>query len=152
MDHDASGRQVSEHDPAKKPAVEPNNDPNGDPNIGFFEQLGQFFRRNMYLFLIVGFALLLLQDVFGTHGVLAMRQSQKEAQGIQKDISRLDEENQRLQNRVKALKTDPAAIERIAREEMKLSRQGEVVFQTQPKASREFQNSSPRPDDPTKKP
>jgi cell division protein FtsL len=148
VDHDASGRQVSELDRAKKPAVEPN----GDPNIGFFEQLGQFFRRNMYLFLIVGFAMLLLQDVFGTHGVLAMRQSQKEAQGIQKDISRLDEENQRLQNRVKALKTDPAAIERIAREEMKLSRQGEVIFQTQPKPSREFQNSSPRPDDSTKKP
>ena len=152
MDHDASGRQVSEHVPAKKQAGEPHNDPNGGPNIGFFEQLGQFFRRNMYLFLIVGFALLLLQDVFGTHGVLAMRQSQKEAQGIRKDISRLDEENQRLQNRVKALKTDPAAIERIAREEMKLSRQGEVVFQTQPKPSREFQNSSPRPDDTTKKP
>jgi cell division protein FtsB len=147
VDYDASGRQVSEHDPAKKQAREPNS----DPNIGFFEQLGQFFRRNMYLFLIVGFALLLLQDVFGTHGVLAMRQSQKEAQGIRKDISRLDEENQRLQNRVKALKTDPSAIERIAREEMKLSRQGEVVFQTQPKPSREFQNSSPRPDDSTKK-
>ena len=148
MDYDASGRQVSEHDSAKKQAREPNS----DPNIGFFEQLGQFFRRNMYLFLIVGFALLLLQDVFGTHGVLAMRQSQKEAQGIRKDISRLDEENQRLQNRVKALKTDPSAIERIAREEMKLSRQGEVIFQTQPKPSREFQNSSPRPDDSTKKP
>jgi cell division protein FtsB len=148
VDHDASGRQVSEHYSAKKQAVEPNS----DPNMGFFEQLGQFFRRNMYLFLIVGFALLLLQDVFGTHGVLAMRESQKEAQGIQKDISRLDEENQRLQNRVKALKTDPAAIERIAREEMKLSRQGEVVFQTQPKPSREYQNSSPHPDDSTKKP
>ena len=152
MDYDASGRQVSEHDPVKKPAVEPHNDPNGDPNIGFFEQLGQFFRRNMYLFLIVGFALLLLQDVFGTHGVLAMRESQKEAQGIRKDMSRLDEENQRLQNRVKALKTDPSAIERIAREEMKLSRQGEVVFQTQPKPRGEFQNSSSRPDDSTKKP
>lgn len=144
MDYDASGRQVSEHDPAKEQA--------GEPSLGFFEQLGQFFRRNMYLFLIVGFALLLLQDVFGTHGVLAMRQSQKEAQGIRKDISRLDEENQRLQNRVKALKTDPAAIERIAREEMKLSRQGEVIFQTQPKPSREFQNSSPHPDNSTKKP
>jgi len=148
VDYDASGRQVSEQDPAKKQAGEPNS----DPNISFFEQLGQFFRRNMYLFLIVGFALLLLQDVFGTHGVLAMRQSQKEAEGIRKDISRLDEENQKLQNRVKALKTDPAAIERIAREEMKLSRQGEVIFQTQPKPTREFQNSSPHPDNSTTKP
>jgi cell division protein FtsL len=148
VDHDASGRPVSEHDLTKKQASEPNS----DPNIGFFEQLGQFFRRNMYLFLIVGFALLLLQDVFGTHGVLAMRQSQKEAQGIQKDISRLDEENQRLQNRVKSLKTDPAAIERIAREEMKLSRQGEVIFQTQPRPANELQNPASRPDSSAKKP
>jgi len=152
VDYDASGRQVNEHDSAKKQAGEPINDPNSDPNMGFFEQLGQFFRRNMYLFLIVGFALLLLQDVFGTHGVLAMRQSQKEAQGIRKDISRLDEENQRLQNRVKALKTDPSAIERIAREEMKLSRQGEYIFQTHPKPANELQNPSPHSDDSTKKP
>src|SRR5580700_7204614 len=144
VDYHASGRPVSGGDTPKTQASE--------PGISFFEQLGQFFRRNMYLFLIVGFALLLLQDVFGTHGVLAMRQSQKEAQGIRKDISRLDEENQRLQNRVKALKTDPAAIERIAREEMKLSRQGEFIFQTQPRRSEEFQNSSPHPDDSTKKP
>jgi cell division protein FtsB len=144
VDYDASGRQVSEHDPIKKQANE--------PSLGFFEQLGQFFQRNMYLFLIVGFALLLLQDVFGTHGVLAMRQSQKEAQGIRKDISRLDEENQRLQNRVKALKTDPAAIERIAREEMKLSRQGEFIFQTQPRPGTESQTSASRPDGSAEKP
>jgi cell division protein FtsL len=148
VDHDASGRQVNEHDSPQKQAGEPNS----DPNMGFFEQLGQFFRRNMYLFLIVGFALLLLQDVFGTHGVLAMRQSQKEAQGIQKDISRLDEENQRLQNRVKSLKTDPAAIERIAREEMKLSRQGEFIFRTQPRPANELQNPASRPDSSAKKP
>jgi len=144
VDYDASGRQVSEHDPIKKQASE--------PSLGFFEQLAQFFQRNMYLFLIVGFALLLLQDVFGTHGVLAMRQSQKEAQGIRKDISRLDEENQRLQNRVKALKTDPAAIERIAREEMKLSRQGEFIFQTQPRPGTESQTPASRPDSSAKKP
>jgi hypothetical protein len=48
---------------------------------GFFEQLGDFFRRNVHWFLVTGFALLLLQDVFGTHGVLAMRRSEKEAAG-----------------------------------------------------------------------
>jgi cell division protein FtsB len=144
VDYDASGRQVSKREPIKKQANE--------PSLGFFEQLGQFFQRNMYLFLIVGFALLLLQDVFGTHGVLAMRQSQKEAQGIRKDISRLDEENQRLQNRVKALKTDPAAIERIAREEMKLSRQGEFIFQTQPRPGTESQTPASHPDSSAKKP
>lgn len=144
MDYDASGRQVNKQDPAKTPASE--------PSVGFFEQLGQFFRRNMYLFLIVGFALLLLQDVFGTHGVLAMRQSEKQAEEIRKDIKRLDDENKRMQDRVKGLKSDPATIEKIAREVMKLSRPGEVIFQTQPKSASELQNPAPQPDSPAKKP
>jgi cell division protein FtsB len=144
VDYDASGCQVNKQDPAKTPASE--------PSVGFFEQLGHFFRRNMYLFLIVGFALLLLQDVFGTHGVLAMRQSQKEAEEIRKDIKRLDDENKRMQDRVKALKSDPATIEKIAREEMKLSRPGEMIFQTQPKAAGELQNPVQHPDTPAKKP
>jgi cell division protein FtsB len=123
-----------------------------DVPVSFFEQLGQFFHRNMYSFLTVGFALLLLQDTFGTHGVLAMRRSQKEAQEIRKDISRLDQENARLQERVKALKTDPAAIEKPAREIMKLQRPGEVVFETHPKPSEDLHGSSPLPDNAPKKP
>jgi cell division protein FtsB len=127
---------------------------NGKTNdlpVSFFEQLGQFFHRNIYSFLIVGFALLLLQDTFGTHGVLAMRRSQKEAEEIRKDITRLDEENRRLQDRVKALKTDPAAIEKPAREIMKLARPGEVIFQTQPKPSAESQNPASHPDSPPRR-
>jgi cell division protein FtsB len=144
VDYDASGGQVNKPETEKTPASE--------PSVGFFEQLGQFFRRNMYLFLIVGFALLLLQDIFGTHGVLAMRESEKQAQEIRKDIKRLDDENKRMQDRVKGLKSDPATIEKIAREEMKLSRPGEVIFQTQPKSSTELQNPAPQTDNPAKKP
>lgn len=128
---------------------------NGNANdvpVSFFEQLGQFFHRNMYAFLILGFALLLLQDVFGTHGVLAMRRSQKEAREIQKDISRLDEKNKWLQDRVKALKTDPAAIEKIVREELKLKRPGEVIFETRTKPKDDSRSVTPLPDDSSKKP
>lgn len=144
MDYDASGRQVNKQNTGKTPASE--------PSVGFFEQLGQFFRRNMYLFLMVGFALLLLQDIFGTHGVLAMRESQKQAQEIRKDIKRLADENKRMQDRVKGLKSDPATIEKIAREEMRLSRPGEVIFQTQPKPASELQNPAAQPDSAAKRP
>jgi cell division protein FtsB len=99
-----------------------------DQRVSFSEQLGEFLRRNMNWFLACGLALLLLQDIFGTHGVLAMRRSQKEAATIQMEINQLNEENRRLQDRVKALKTDPAEIERIAREEMGLARPGEIIF------------------------
>ena len=99
-----------------------------DQRVGFLQQLGQFLRRNASWFLVAGLALLLLQDIFGTHGVLAMRRAQKEAESVQKEIDQINQENQQLQDRVKALKTDPQAIERIAREEMGLAKPGEYIF------------------------
>jgi cell division protein FtsB len=100
---------------------------------GFGERVGDFLRRNLSWFLAAGLALLLLQDVFGNHGVLAMRRSQQEAREVQRQIDQMNEENRQLEDRVKALKTDPQAIERIAREEMGLARPGEYIFKIQPK-------------------
>lgn len=99
-----------------------------DQPVKFLEQFREFLGRNAGMILTLGLLLLLLQDVFGTHGVLAMRRSQREAAEIRKEIERLDEENRQLEDRVKALKSDPAAIERIAREEMGLARPGEFIF------------------------
>jgi len=104
-----------------------------EKHTGFGEQLGEFLRRNMNWFLVAGFLLLLLQDIFGTHGVLAMRRTQMQAQAVQKEIERLNEENKKLQNRVDHLKSDPATLEGIARDEMHLKRPGEYVFPIQPK-------------------
>jgi cell division protein FtsB len=101
----------------------------------FGDQLRGFFRRNMNWFLIAGFALLLLQDIFGTHGVLAMHRSQVEARKIEEEINQLNKENQALQNHVKDLKTDPVTIECIAREDMGLARPGEFIFKTQPRSA-----------------
>jgi cell division protein FtsB len=97
-------------------------------SVSFSEQMGNFLRQNASWFLALGLALLLLQDVFGTHGLIAMRRAQKEAASIQREIDQIDQENRKLQENVKALKSDPAAIERIAREEMGLARPGEYIF------------------------
>ena len=105
----------------------------GAARQSFPEQLGAFLRRNLYWFLIAGFVLLLLQDIFGTHGVLAMRRSQAEARKIQQEINQLDAENKKLQNHVKDLKTDPSTMECIAREDFGLARPGELIFKTQPR-------------------
>ncbi|HUJ32246.1 MAG TPA: septum formation initiator family protein [Candidatus Acidoferrum sp.] len=117
----------------------------------FFDQMRAFLHRNVTWFLVAGFVLLLLQDVFGTHGVLAMRRSQREAAEVQKEIEKLNEENQKLQNRVQSLKSDPSTIERIAREEMGLARPGEYIFKIQPKPG---EPSTPlaKPAEPAKKP
>ena len=98
-------------------------------------RIGDFFRHNFNWLLGAALALLLLQDIFGTHGLIAMRRSQQEASQVQKEISQIDEENRQLEERVKALKSDPDAIERIAREEMGLARPGEYIFKLAPKST-----------------
>ena len=104
-----------------------------EQRVTFAEQLREFLRRNMNLFLAAGLVLLMIQDVFGTHGVLAMRRAQKEAARVQQEIDRVNNENHQFQDKVKALKSDPQAIERIAREEMGLARPGEYIFKIPPK-------------------
>lgn len=101
--------------------------------LGFFEQLREFVRRNVTWFLVAGLVLLILQDVLGTHGVLAMHHSMKQSSEIQKEIQQLNQQNEELQKHVQSLKSDPAAIERIAREDMGLARPGEYIFKIQPK-------------------
>lgn len=105
------------------------------PQVGFADQMQEFLRRNLNWLLIAGFGLLLLQDIFGTHGVLAMRRTQLQAKEVQQEIERLNEENRKLQDRVQHLKSDPATLEGIARDEMHLKRPGEYVFPIQPKSS-----------------
>jgi cell division protein FtsL len=117
----------------------------------FFEQMREFFRRNVYVFLAAAFVLLLLQDVFGTHGVLAMRRAQKEAASVKQEIDQINDENRKLEGNVKSLKTDPAEIERIAREEMGLARPGEFIFKTSPKPT-DAPAQTPEPGNPSKTP
>jgi cell division protein FtsB len=79
---------------------------------------------------ILGLALfaLLVHDIFGAHGFLAMRRTQKEIDQVREQIGKLNNENRSLSSQVNSLKTDPKAIERIAREEMGLARPGEIIY------------------------
>jgi cell division protein FtsB len=104
-----------------------------NPETSFHEQMRDFLRRNASWFLAAALGLLLLQDVFGTHGVLAMRRAEKEAARVHEQLDQINDENRQLQDHVKSLKTDPQAIERIAREEMGLARPGEYIFKTAPR-------------------
>jgi cell division protein FtsB len=85
---------------------------------------------------ILGAALLLLgiHDILGPHGFLAMRRTQKDMDQLRSDVQRLNKENSAMSDEAKSLKSDPQAIERIAREEMGLARPGEMIFKLPPPA------------------
>ena len=90
-----------------------------------FSELLQLHARQ-----ILGLALLALfvQDIFGAGGFLAMRRTQHQIRQIHGRITKLNDENKSLAEQVHALKTDPEAIERVAREQMGLARPGEIIY------------------------
>jgi cell division protein FtsB len=77
-----------------------------------------------------------IHDVFGSHGFLAMRRTQRQIDQLHGEIEQLNQENQALADHVNDLKTDPKTIERIAREEMGLARPGEMIFKLPPPAQK----------------
>jgi cell division protein FtsB len=87
-----------------------------------------YARRNARQILGLALLALAIHDVFGPHGFIAMRRTQKEIEQVHDQIGKLNEENKSLSDQVTSLKTDPKAIERIAREEMGLARPGEVIY------------------------
>ncbi|HEY0704350.1 MAG TPA: septum formation initiator family protein [Candidatus Acidoferrales bacterium] len=101
----------------------------------FGEQLRAFFRRNALWFLVLALVWLLVQDIFGTHGVLAMHRSQLERDKLQGEIQQIDNENQKLQDNVRDLKSDPTTMERLGREELGLGRKYEQIFKTEQKTA-----------------
>jgi|SRR5690348_1896431 cell division protein FtsB len=106
------------------------------------ENTQDFFRRNARYFFALAFCLLVLQDVFGAHGLMAMHRSKSQMREVQAQIDQLDKENQELQQKIHQLKTDPSAIEKIARDRMGLARPGEFIFQMPAKPDAK---SSPAP-------
>ena len=73
-------------------------------------------------------AVMIVHDLFGTHGFLAMRRTQDEIKKVKADLDRLGKENAALEQEVKDLKTDPKLIEKIARDDLGLARPGEVII------------------------
>jgi cell division protein FtsB len=98
-----------------------------------------------HLLKILAGALLALgvHDVFGAHGYLAMRRSEKQIEELRGQIEKLNQENQQLAEHVSALKTDPETIEKIAREEMGLAKPGEMIFKMPAAADTTKPNQSP---------
>lgn len=73
--------------------------------------------------------------VFGANGLLVYRQKREQSRAIQQQIDAVQQQNAILEKRIKALKSDPQAIEKEARESLHYARPGEVIY-TLPPASR----------------
>jgi len=91
--------------------------------------LQRYVRRRIGFF-VCGFLTLgiLLLAVFKDKGWLDVRARAKQLKSIESQVHDIEAENQRLTDEIQALRTDPGAIEKIAREQLKLVKPGEVVI------------------------
>jgi cell division protein FtsB len=71
--------------------------------------------------------------VFGAHnGLFIYRQKRIESRSLDQQIQTLRNQNLALEQRIKALKSDPQAIEKEARENLHYARPGEVIYALPP--------------------
>lgn len=91
-------------------------------------------RKRYVLAASAGLALfaLLVNEVVGESGYLARRPQRRQIQALREEIEKLKQENQQLGQRIRALRSDPSAIEELAREQLHLARPGEVIVTIPP--------------------
>ena len=71
---------------------------------------------------------LLTSFIMGEMGLVKYYRMKAQYNTLTEEISALKQDNARLVRDVRALRSDPACIERIARDKLGLARQGEIVY------------------------
>ena len=71
---------------------------------------------------------LVVGALFGDRGLIQLAAQKERSRALAQQLQDLREENRTLAAEIGALKTDPGAIERLAREQLGLARPGELVF------------------------
>ncbi len=66
--------------------------------------------------------------IFGEMGLVKYYRMKAQYNSLVEEATTLKQDNVRLMRDVRALKTDPASIEKIARDKLGLARKGEIVY------------------------
>jgi cell division protein FtsB len=87
-------------------------------------------RGRRFVQIAIGFVacVLVVDAVFGERGLLEKMRARQQSQALLNDITRLKQENAHLREQARRLREDPRTIEEVARRELGLIRQGELVF------------------------
>ncbi len=77
---------------------------------------------------LVSLCLVAYHFIFAANGLLAFHQKKAESKKLSQEIQALQQDNARREQQIKALKSEPQAIEKEARERLRYARPGEVVY------------------------
>ena len=85
--------------------------------------------RRAFLFLLIFVATALLANaIVGERGLIATRAAKRQAMALDAEISTIQLQNDALRDQANRLRTDPKAIESVARDELGLMRDGELLI------------------------
>ncbi len=73
----------------------------------------------------------LVSFMFSEEGIAELRQAQQRVDTLQGEIRQLEEENARLEAEIENLRDSSFAVERIAREDLGMSKPGEIVYRVE---------------------
>ena len=100
--------------------------------MDLFQQATEWFYRSRRKLATAGVALLAcllaVHVVAGPNGLFTYQQKRSEYRKLEKEVQQLQQENERLARQIESLKSDPKAIEKEAREQLRYARPGEVVY------------------------
>ena len=85
-------------------------------------------RRNAIFVMALLSLVILMHEVFGRNGYMTLRREKKEYNTLQKQIQAVSEENQQLEQKIHALKNNPEAVEKQARDQLRLAKPGEIIY------------------------
>lgn len=97
----------------------------------------------LYAVLVLFVAGLVLDGVFGPHGLIASYRLRLQVQQEQQKIQKVEKENREFSEQVRELKTNPSAIEQMAHRRMGLVKPGELVFKLPPLPPKSAQATKP---------
>ena len=105
-------------------------------------------RRTKLTVLIASCGLVLLSlgthELLGRNGYLARRRRRIQIQTLAGEVEKLKQENMELNQKIKNLRSDPDTIEKLAREQLRLGRPGDVIVSLPP-AEQPARSSPPTP-------
>jgi len=86
-------------------------------------------KKHLFLLLLCLFLIFGFFTFFGDKGILHLLRLQKELARIKEMNIKMGEENQRLKEEVRRLQYEKRYIEEIARKELGMVKEGEIIYQ-----------------------
>jgi cell division protein FtsL len=86
-------------------------------------------KKRFLLLILIAVLIFGILTFFGEKGILQLFRLRKDLVLVREKNVKLEEENQKLKEEIKRLKSDKRYIEEIARKELGMVKEGEIIYQ-----------------------